>query len=1136
MKGRRKIKQKMKNKKYFFKKVTGLAVAIMMVATGAMPMQAFAEMEVEPVATAEEVQTETVETADEVTVSGSSENEAIEEAAETLVTEEELDSQRDANADAKSYLIENYITNNKVITTGGDGVVKSGDGLTYTIGLTTPSGSKISSIRLKMEGSSSTYKSGWYISKDNPYIFYANPSKNTSRSIKSRPASDYSFTATLKLFASDTAATAIDDGTATALATQDFTFVLKAEAPKPKVTFKAVDSVTKEAISGAKVAVEYNWSTVTADSDGGYTLDTAKTYTVTATADGYNKYSNSAFVPAAEGGTVELSMVKMQMSKIRFNVKDASGNAVPEATVKVKQGYYTTINPQADGSYSLANGTSYSYTVSGTNYSAVTGNITPSGDQEVNITLTKNISTYEVSFDITDVSGEAISGVTVIVFDEDDYLVTPNSSGAYSMDKGYDYSYSISAEGYKTATGTISPTGDNESITKSIKLEKEVTVSPEDIEKVNAIKAKFDSEFGALRPNFKVDKNINEMVLAKIQSYTGLDVDDVTVEVKTTADTDYIKEDGKIAYVNGDLSPYGNNSKNVTCTFAIKCNGAEAVTGNRVVTVGWDRDFFNGKVKEEADRLTWDKIKNANTDQNGVESDLTLPQIMTSSARSSWGKITWTSSNTNVIAIENTGYNTIIDPKKGKVTPAAEDTEVTLTAVFVANDSNLNTNVEAVNDFATVSKTFTVTVKGTGVAAPTEESLKAILDEYYTADLLQDFVSGNKLDTKAVDGDIRLPRYTSIKDKENNLIFANKEIAVTTSNSKIISINGYRANVDVFAGDKDIEDVDLIITFTREGVSAEKRIPLKVLTVTDEALDKELAMMEVAKDSYFAGLNDGRYKDADSITGDLRAFKEMVLDENGSPVWIYDAASAKGNGIIPYGYFDDTWEMEAAGYNLFKSSNNPVIKHENLLVTRPETSTRVTITSWLSSAKYGKYAQSHPDNEKLQKLFRQEVSVTVTVLKEGAVVAPPAANDNLNKAIKDARNFRDSIEEGTNPGMYPAGTIAKLNRAIEAARAVAENENSSTEELDGAQAALEEAVTEVKGTVIGEGGSSNDPSEGNTNDGKDKNKNGKNSDKDSQPATGDESNIELALFAALGALMMLLGLAAGLIRKRLIKE
>ncbi|MDO4472952.1 MAG: hypothetical protein Q4C17_07365 [Bacillota bacterium] len=926
---------------------------------------------------------------------------------------------------ARAYLVENYINNNKVITTGGDGVVKSADGLTYTIGTKTSSGASISSIRLKMEGSSSNYKTGWYISKDNPYIFYKAPSLNTSRSITGRPETDYSFTATLKLFAAGTESSAIDDGTAEALATQDFTFILKAEPPKPQVTFNPVDSVTKETISGAKVTVEYNWSTLTANSDGSYTLETDKTYTVTASADGYNKYSNSAYVPDAAGGKVELPMAKIQKSTIAFAVKDSLGNMIPDATIQVKQGYYTIVSPQADGTYSLNNGTSYSYTVSAANYSGVTGTITPSGDETIAITMSKNINTYKVIFDIKDTDGNTVNDSIIQVTDENDEEVSPNSDGSYSMSKLNEYSYSISAEGYKTADGAITPSGDEETITKTIKLEKNQPVDAEDLEKVNAVKAKFNSELGALRPNYATDKNICELVLSKIRGYSDIDTEGVTVELKTTEDTNYIEENGDIDYVSGDLNQFGNNSKNVRCSFVFKYNGAEATTDNRVVTVCWDRDYYNGKINNEADSLSWDTIKSGNTDISAVETDLTLPQIMTNSARTAWSNIKWTSSNPDVIAIESTGYDSLVDPKKGKVTPADKDTDVVLTAEFTANDSALNSYVEKVSDFATVTKTFKVTVKGTGTSLPTAESLQELLDKYYTAADLKDFVSQEILNTNAVEGDIQLPRYTRITDESGQPVFNNKEIEVTSSNTDILTINGYRANVDVFAGKNETESVDLIITFTRDGISVSKTIPLKVKMITDAMLEEELKLMEIAKANYFAGINDGKYLNSQSITGNLHPFKEMTLDEQGKPAWAYDTASVTGTGIIADGYFDDPWAMEAAGYNLFKSSNNNVIKHENLLVTRPESATDVTITSWLSSSRYGKYAVNHPDNEKLQKLYKQEVSVTVTVLKQGDTASelPPQDdqegddsnndndNNNDNEYVDDSSAGEDSVIE-----------------------------------------------------------------------------------------------------------------------------
>ena len=239
-------------------------------------------------------------------------------------------------------------------------------------------------------------------------------------------------------------------------------------------------------------------------------------------------------------------------------------------------------------------------------------------------------------------------------------------------------------------------------------------------------------------------------------------------------------------------------------------------------------------------------------------------------------------------------------------------------------------------------------------------------------------------------GDIQLLRYTRVKDDNGEDVFANKEIEVTSDNTDIVSVNAYRATVDRFAGKNDKENVNLIITFTRQGVTVSKKIPLTVNMMTDAELDKEIAMMEKAKAHYFDGINNGRYPDKDSITGDLHAFREMTLDENGDPVWVYDINDSTGKGIIPDDFFDDSWEMEGAGYNKFKSSNNAVIQHDNLVTTIPEYSRQITISSLLSSEKYGKFAKDHPDNEKLQKLYRQPVSVTVTVKgeKSGEEPAP----------------------------------------------------------------------------------------------------------------------------------------------------
>ena len=211
--------------------------------------------------------------------------------------------------------------------------------------------------------------------------------------------------------------------------------------------------------------------------------------------------------------------------------------------------------------------------------------------------------------------------------------------------------------------------------------------------------------------------------------------------------------------------------------------------------------------------------------------------------------------------------------------------------------------------------------------------------------------------------------------------------------------------------------------------------------LTQEDLDKEVEMMDYAKAHYFDGIK-GNNVSADKITENLHPFQEMYFDADGNAVWVYNISDVTDAGICADGYFDDPWEMEGAGYNKFRSSNNAVIQHENLVVIRPETPTEITITSWLSSERYGKYASSHPGNEALQKLYKQEVSVTVTVQPDSKVA------EQLQTAIDHAQTLLDSVTEGTGAGQYPEGTRDKLQTAITEAKALLEREDAAETEIE----------------------------------------------------------------------------------------
>ncbi len=980
----------------------------------------------------------------------------------------------DAKTAAAEYLKANYIDKNKIITNGSNGVEKSSDGLSYKVGLkTSPTAtSNITSIRLKTEGESSSYKSGWYINSE--YVDWGSKKPSAPKSLGiDRPTADegdQSFTATLRLFTKDTSTDVIDDATqaeAAALASQDFTITLAAAEREYFLSVK-VQNPAQEEITDATIQLEVvsPYENIKKEQDGTYKVKKGQSYKLTVEKDGYNKYTNNITVSGNDvNETITVTLVPIVNHKITFKIVDKdTGEVIPGAKAQVKLGYYDTIKANEDGSYTLVEGKEYKWSVENVeNYKNSTNNVfTVTKDEEILIQLTKEISTYKVTFQPTYMGQAVDNAIVKVTYEEEDdwddstysVTVTP-ANGVYSLSKGVEYNYTVKADGYKDATGTYTPSGNQVEIAYPVAMQKDVVIDPADQAKVDATVAQFNKELGALRPGYDKYKNINAFVEAKLASYT-IDTAGIKVAVKSSDNTDVIGVDGVIHYIASQKPASNNiNSVSLDVVFTFELNGAQADTDSTRVTVGWDRDHFSRKMAEEKDSLTWDMIKGNNTSQTEVESDLSLPQIMTDGAFYAWSQITWTSSDPTVISVEDATSIKVTEPVKGVIHAPAKDTEVTLTATFNANDTILNSYCgETVNAFTSCTKDFTVTVKGTNIAPPTEEELLAILNKYYTTDQFTDFINKNEVvDLNNCQADFSLPRYTRIKDENDHLVFNNGEITVTSEN-EAVTVNGYRTYVDGFYT-KDITG-DLVVTFTRENVTAVKRFPMTVKPLDASVLVDELAMMEQAKLHYFDGINDGRYADKDSITGNLHPFQEMVLDENGNPKWIYSFTDRTGKGIIADDFFDDPWIMEGAGYNRFRSTNQRYINHDTLNVYPGETDTEITISSLLSSQRYGVFAKKHPDNEALQKLYRQPVSVTVTV------VGTKSAAEGLADLIQSTQEILDAMAEGQEPGQYPAGTKAKLQQALDTAKAAQVKENVTEEELRQAIRELKAAAAEAQ--------------------------------------------------------------------------
>lgn len=633
--------------------------------------------------------------------------------------------------------------------------------------------------------------------------------------------------------------------------------------------------------------------------------------------------------------------------------------------------------------------------------------------------------------------------------------VTPDASGKYKLYVNRKTTVKVSKDGYEPKTEEFTPDGSKEDFEKVITLKKnaEVTPPPAPVDKLTPVVNKFKSEFGALIAKYGTTNNAADLALEKIKSYHDLDSDGITVKVIKSSKESVITNDGSVSYVNKDkTAAYGINHENVTCTFEFSYNGQKQ-TATRTVMVGWDVPHINKKIKAVADGITFDTIKGSNTAEDNIVSDLTLPQIDGTSVSTAWTNTVWESSNPDVLSIKDANqYAGLNTPKKAEVKQPKQDTVVTLTAKTKVNTSILNPNIQKQDDFDTITKQFTLTVKGSGKVGPTAEELQALLDKYITPELLK-YASkeDGEFDPNHVIGNILLPRYTKIKGDDNKLVFANKEITYSTDDDAI-KVNGYAANVDRFqTGEK---TVNLIVTFKRDDVTVTKKIPLKIAVITDAELDAEIKEMEYAKAHFFDGINDRANASKDAVKKDLHAFFEFHFDGE-NPVWVYRMDEKTGRGIVPVSFFDSSWHAETNGYDTFKSSNTNVITHQNLIVTRPAQNTKVTVTAWLSSAKYGNLAKKYPNNAKLQKLSKQEVSVELTVLGKSS------NKDALNAKISEAKNLVSAISEGDKAGEYAKGTKVKLQKAIADAEAVSSDASADADKIQAAIKALEAAMKEA---------------------------------------------------------------------------
>ena len=526
--------------------------------------------------------------------------------------------------------------------------------------------------------------------------------------------------------------------------------------------------------------------------------------------------------------------------------------------------------------------------------------------------------------------------------------------------------------------------------------------------KLNAAEAAIS---GTYNPKYGTDTNALTMLQTKL---TAAGITDVTVSVKAGASDNHssynhvgVSDDGTLEYKwnnngvttssSGTVRPvfvltYKTTTRETTeCLFNLSLDEAKALAALRAAS----KAILDGLPNEvsNSDDLTNKLLKCPL--REGVTPDKADYDYGTNLYTVYTGK--WTSSNSAVLAIGTGDWS--YKPYKATVTPAQTDTQLTLTLKLEYNGrTDLN-----------VSGTHTLTVKA-AQAAPVNYT--KLLNAALTAqNALRDASTGETVSKDAVAGDVFLPDARFIRKNLSDLVaeyqdFDNSKTPIRffSGDPSVITIDGARATVyRPLPGGKPAKvTLTAQIRLRTEGAPAadfdqfnllaEQSIELTVLPMVQSEIDAAAAFMKkvCTSDVYWAGIKDTNTA-KDDITADLHPFAEIVPDGDG-----YRFVYLSKDRMYQYVEVDDlidTSDIDQTGipYNKFRSSNNAVITHQNLLVTKPEYDSQITIDSLLTHSVYGKYYEKFKDNAAyagFAKFYKQPVSATVTVKGEKGAPAP----------------------------------------------------------------------------------------------------------------------------------------------------
>ena len=146
-----------------------------------------------------------------------------------------------------------------------------------------------------------------------------------------------------------------------------------------------------------------------------------------------------------------------ELCTVSFACKDKESLAeVAGVVVAVKNSDGTILQGNADGTYALAKGETYTYITSKYGYEDEVAEFTVNNGATQTVEILLEVSKYTVDFNIIDSIGNDVEDPQITVKDSDGNVVSPGKTDSmhYNLNSGF-YTYEIKAEGYVSATGTF---------------------------------------------------------------------------------------------------------------------------------------------------------------------------------------------------------------------------------------------------------------------------------------------------------------------------------------------------------------------------------------------------------------------------------------------------------------------------------------------------------------------------------------------------------------------------------------------------------------------------------------------------------------------------------------------------------